>query len=861
MTFVARGEAEATTVVMEKKLHRNTSLHHCVRTLTSHPSSVHMLQSLRHAWRSLWRTPAFTITAALTLVVGIAATVGMFAVVNGVLLRPLPYGDPDRLVGAWHDMPPINVTRANQTPSTYFTYRRHARTIEDIALYSEGAVNVSDPGAAAEPQRLRAALTTASLVPVLQVRPLLGRFFSEAEDVPNGPSVVVISEGFWRTRLGGDPRVLGRTLEVNGRPREIVGVMPSRFRFPEATTQLWLPMALDPVASFPGGFSYNSVARIKPGVTIADVQRDFTATLPRVVETSPMMAPGVPMKMLLEQAKPVPVITSMREDVTGSISRTLWMVAGAAGLVLLVACFNVANLILVRADARQRELAVREALGAGRARVLAHFIAESVVLTGIATMLGTAVAWAAVRALVIASPRDIPRLAEVNVDWAAAGFAVLLTVGIAILCSLLPALRIGRVMLAKALREGGRAGTGRAQHRVRGALVAGQIALALVVLASSGLLLRTYRELTMVDPGFEARNVATLWLSPSGARYNDSTLVRFYSELTDRIAALPGVRQVGISSRLPLMMYGVNQNPFYAENDRRSEGSIPPLQMFATTDGGYFSAIGTRLLAGRTFERIETQREYEAIISELTAETFWQTPANAVGKRFRPLPTGPWYTVIGVVETTRDTSLAAPPTPAVYFPQSFPADTADNQVRGLMAVVVRTHGLDPAAIIPSVQKVIHGLDPSLPTFDAQPMQSVMDRSMARLSFVMVILASAALMTLLLGAIGLYGVMAYLVTLRTRELGVRIALGAAPGAVAAMLTRQGSVLAAIGIAAGLAVFALVARLLQSFLYGVAPLDPVALGGATVVLGAIALLASWIPARRASRVDPANSLRAD
>lgn len=820
-----------------------------------------MLPSLRYAWRSLRRTPAFTLTATLTLVVGVGATVAIFAVVNGVLLRPLPYGNAERLVGAWHDMPTISVNRANQTSTTYFTYRRHAKTIEDIALYSEGSVNVSEPGAAGEPQRVQAAWITASLVPVLQVPPLRGRSFTEAEDFPNGSRVALISEAMWRTRFGADPGVLGRMLEVDGESREIVGIMPSRFRFPASATQLWLPLALDPNAAFPGGFSYNSVARMRPGVTMDAVEREFAAVLPRVVETSSMMAPGVPMQMLLDQAKPEPVITAMQEDVTGSIARTLWMVAGAAGLVLLVACFNVANLILVRADARQRELAVREALGAGRARVLAHFLAESAVLASVAAVLGTIVAWGAVRALVIAGPAEIPRLHDVNVGWREASFAVLIAALVALVCSVLPALRIGRVLLANALREGGRAGTGRAQHRVRGALVAGQIALALVVLASSGVLLRTYRQLTGVRPGFEARDVATLWLSPAGSRYSDTTLVRFYAQLAARVATLPGVRHVGISSRLPLMSHGVNKNPFYAENDQRSESKIPPLQMFATTDGGYFRAMGTPLLAGRTFEGMETQREYEAVISRLTAETFWQTPENAVGKRFRPLPSGSWYTVIGVVESMRDTSLAAPQTGSVYFPQAFPADTSMNQLASTMALVVRTDGTDAASIIPSLQRVVRDLDPSLPTFEAQPMQTVVNRSMARLSFVMAIVAAAAVVTLLLGAIGLYGVMAYLVTLRTRELGVRIALGAAPAAVAAMLTKQGSILAAFGIAGGLAVFAVVARFLQSFLYGVAPLDPVTLAGATLLLAAIAVLASWIPARRAARVDPASSLRSD
>jgi putative ABC transport system permease protein len=825
---------------------------------------VSLIQPLRHAARSLRRAPVFTVTAALTLVIGIAATVAIFTVVNGVLLRPLPYGQPDRLVGAWHDLPPINITRANQTSATYFTYRKFARTIEDIAVYSDGSVNISDPRAGAPPERVTAGYISAGVVPLLQVPPVLGRTFNAAEDLPNGPKVVVISEAMWRGRFGADRDVLGRTFDVGGESRQIIGVMPARFQFPVNGAQLWLPMALDPSSSFPGGFSHGAIARLRPGVTLDAARRDFAAVLPRIVELSPMMAPGVPTQMLLDQAKPIPVITPLREDVIGDVARTLWMVAAAAGLVLLVACFNVANLILVRADGRQRELAVREALGAGRARVLLHFLAESAVISGIAALLGFGLAWASVRALVAAGPTNIPRLGEVNVGWEAIVFTLVLAGLVALVCSAIPALRIGRVLLANALREGGRSGTaGRAQHRVRGALVALQIALALVVLAASGLLLRSYQRLMAIEPGFQPGDVATLWLSPTGTRYRgDSSVARFYTQLTQRVAQLPGVQEVGITSRLPLLARGMNQNPFYAEGDQGSASKIPPLQLFATTDGGYFRAIGTPLLAGRVFDRPDVQQEHEVVISQRTAETFWQTPANAVGKRFRPLPAAPWYTVVGVVASMRDTALAAPPTASVYFPQVVPADTTQSQVTRTMALVVRgAPGRDPASLIPAVQQVVREMDPALPTFDAQGMADVVNRSMERLSFVMVILGSAAVVTLMLGAIGLYGVMAYLVTLRTRELGVRIALGAAPGAVAAMLTRQGALLTGAGIAAGLLLFALLARFLKAFLYGVAPMDPVTLAGASIVLAAIALLASWIPARRAGRVDPAVSLRAE
>jgi len=668
----------------------------------------------------------------------------------------------------------------------------------------------------------------------------------------------------WRTRFGAERSVIGRTLDVNGKSRQIVGVMPATFRFPLATTQIWLPLALDPNTPYSEGFNYDGVARLKPGVTIEAARNDFAAILKRLPELYPSFVPGVTTKMLMDQAKPVAVLIPMRKDVTGDIAGTLWMIAAAAGLVLLVACANVANLILVRADSRQRELAVREALGAGRARVLGHFLAESAVLALGAGAIGLGVATLAVRALVRAGPANLPRLSEVSIGATEVAFAVLVSGFIALVCSIIPALRIGRVQLGNALREGGRGGTtGRARQRVRGALVAAQIALALVVLAGSGLLVRTFQRLNAVKPGFDAEHVTTLWVAAPRARYKtDTTLVRFYSQLTAAVARLPGAQSVGLSSRLPLVRHGMNQNPFYVEGDVSSASKIPQLQIFTTIDGGYFRTMGIPLLAGRNFGSLETQPENEAIVSQRTAEHFFKdsTGATALGKRFRPLPTGPWYTVIGVVGNARDTALTAVPSHTVYFAQVVPRDTLLGQTRSTMALVVRSAG-DPAAIIPAVRSALREIDPTLPTFDVQPMTTVVRASMARLQFVIVILGSAAVVALLLGAVGLYGVMAYLVTLRTRELGVRIALGAQPRAVAAMMTRQGLVLTAAGVAGGLILFALVARFLRAFLFGVAPSDPLTLLAASVTLVVVASLASWIPARRASRVNPVEALRAE
>ncbi len=820
---------------------------------------------LRPAWRSLVRAPAFTITASATLVIGIGAAIAIFTLVNGVLLRPLPYGEPDRIVGAWHDLKGINMPKGNQTAATYFSYKRLARTIENIGVYQEDAVNVSDPTGGAAPQRVTSAWISAGVIPVLRVVPLRGRNFTEAEDLPKGPNVVIISEGIWRSRFGSDPQVLERTLEVNGQTRQIVGVMPARFRFPNASTQIWLPVAIDPTEQFYGGFNYDGIARLKPGVSIATAERDFAAILPRTPELFPMMAPGVPTQMILDQAKPAPRLVPHKEDVVGGIAKTLWIVAAAAGLVLLVACANVTNLILVRADARQRELAVREAIGASRIRVLMHFFAESAVITAVAAVVGLGLATLAIRVLVSAGPVEIPRLAEIGIDGTTIAFTIIVTILVAVLCSVIPSLRLARMRLSIALREGGRGGTAsRVQQRVRSTLVAAQIAFALVALAGSGLLVRTFLRLNEVRPGFNAEKVAMFWLSLPTARYpNDTVVVRFFTELLDRVQSLPGVQSAGITSRVPLVARGQSSNAFFPEDDPASYANkIPPLQTFITTDGGYFRTMEIPLLAGRTFDRLERQSSRETIISQATAIQFYKdsTGQRAIGQRFRTLPNGEFFTVVGVVGSTRDTALAAPGSQTVYFPQVPASNIFSEQTRRTMALLVRTAG-EPTSITRAVQTAVRELDATLPLFDVRSMTVTFRASMAQLSFTIIVLGAAAVVTLLLGAIGLYGVMAYIVTLRTRELGVRIALGASPQGVVAMLTKQGVILTAFGIAGGLALFAVVARFLRTFLFGVAPTDVLTLVSASALLVAIATLASWIPARRTAKLDPANVLRAE
>jgi putative ABC transport system permease protein len=828
------------------------------------------LRLFGHTWRSLRRVPVFTATIVLTLTVGIGAATAIFTVVNAVLLRPLPYASPDRLVGVWHHMAKIDAKRWGMTSGMYFTYAQLAHSLESIAAYVDGSESVTDPDGLAEPERMPMAATTANLFQTLGVSPLLGRTYSEAEDVPSGPDVVVISEGLWRSRFAGDRGIIGKKIVISGRTTEIIGVMPERLRFPSADTKLWMPSRLDPNDPYPGTFRYHAVARLAPAVSLAAAQRDLANVLPRLVERFPNHAPGLTTQAMLDQAGPRPDLALMRDDMVGDVARTLWVVAAAAALVLLVTCANVANLLLLRADGRHRELAVRTALGAGRSQVLAQFFAESMLLAGIASVLAVAADVVGVKLLVSAGPAEIPRLAEIHVDAMTIAFTAVVALLVAVACSTIPALRFLHGNPLASLREGGRGGTaGGHRQRARSILVAVQMAFALVVLAGSGMLFRSFQRLHAVKPGFDPENVATLWVSlPPRTYATPASIVRFYANLTQRAANVPGVKSVGITSTVPLTHFQKKSNGFFVEGDATYAHSIPPLQYYVKTDGGYFKTMGIPLIAGRTFGPIVAlQQPDEAIISQHTAEQFFHDPTgrSALGKRFQPIPHSAWHTIVGVVGSVRDTSLSAPVTGAVYVPEAVTIDTGAHLPLGMalsptMALVART-AIDAAAVTRALQALVRELDPTLPTFDARTMHATMERSMARVSFTMVILGVAAGVTLVLGIVGLYGVIAYVVTMRTREIGVRIALGAQPRSVMRMVAKQGLALSLAGVAAGIALSLITARFLRVLLFEVTPSDPIALGGAAATLVALALLASWVPARRAARVDPTESLRAD
>jgi predicted permease len=814
--------------------------------------------------RSLRRAPAFTATVLLTLATGLGVAAAIFTVVNDVVIRPLPYGNPDQLVSVSHDMPTLSFHDAGIAPSMYFTYQRLARTFDGLALYRTSSVDATDPDGAEEPVHLASAFVSGNFMSLFQVPAARGRALSDADEKPGAPNVVVISDGLWQTRFGANAHVVGKHLVVAGASREIVGVMPPSFRVPAAKTEVWLPLQLDPAAPWLGGFNSRAYGRLKPHVAVIDAMRDLTATLPRAMELFPLIAPGVTSKLLFEQGKPVPRVVPLRDNLVADVAPTLWVVAAAAALVLLVMCANVANLMLVRAESRHRELAIRAAMGASRGRIVSHFLIESLVLAGAASVLALVAAIVAVRLLVRASPIEIPRLAEVHVDLGTIGCVAVASVFVAVICAVPPALRAIRSGVLSGLRESGRAATaGNARARSRSVLVGVQMALALVALIASGLLLASFDRLRAVRPGFDANGVATLWVAAPPARYPQQTDVdHFHSRLLARMTALPGVSAAGISSSLPLSPSGHNGDPLYVEGARDATKAIPPLQIYSAADAGYFRAMGIPLVAGHSFTSLETQRWNEALVSQETARrTFGDsTGATAIGKRFQILPDGPTYTVIGVVGSIRDTSLMLPPSRAVYLPEVATQDTVEGPVTRTIAVVVRTTG-NVEATTRAMRQVVHEVDPTLPTFDTRPMTDIVSASTARLAFIVVVLGVAAAVTLLLGVVGLYGVIAFIVSLRMRELGLRIALGASPRGVAGMVARRGLVLSGVGGVAGTGIAVVVARFLRSFLFEVTPLNPEILVGAMLILAGCALAASWVPARRAARVDPALVLRSE
>jgi putative ABC transport system permease protein len=829
-------------------------------------------QTARHAVRRLLRAPAFTVAACLTLMLGIGATTAVFSVVNAVLLKPLSYQRPEQLVDLSHTLTVSGVSRVDQSDGTYLYYRRANRVFTDVAAYRVLGVNVGRLAGAApgetRAQRVMAARVTASVFNVLGAAPLRGRSLTENDDRPGAAPVVVLGQRLWERQFGRDEAIVGRRLDVNGVAREIIGVMPANFQLPETRTELWLPLGLDPANTATAAFDYRGVARLRDGVTLGAAATDLQRLLPHVPEAFPGRLTAGAITQIHMKA----IVRPLRDVVVGDVGRVLWVVLGAVACVLLIACANVMNLFLVRAEARQHELAVRRALGAGRAAIVAEFLSEGFVLAVAGGALALGLAFVGTRVLrSLEGEIDIPRLTDVGVDGAVLALTAGITILAAFLVSAIPALRSTSVSTSAMLAEAGRsATTGRKRHRARHMLVVVQMALALVLLTGAGLMARSFARLRSVQPGFDAAHAFTFRVAlPSAAYPTSGDAARLIARALDGLAALPGVKAAGVVSKLPLVDEARRDTALFVEDQPLAMGGMPNVHQVAYASPGYFVALGIPLIEGRSFEALDPARApREIIVSRSIAARYWGG-VRVVGKRARMGPVGDWFTIVGVAGDVHGSGLDQPADETIYLPlvtdvaQPKPNDSAAQPMLWTpreIAFVTRTDR-DPASVAAQVERAIRAIDPGVPAYGAHVMSDVVARSAARTTFTLMLLGIASAVALVLGAVGIYGVISYIVSLRGREVAVRLALGARPMDVRRLVSRQAMGLAALGIGVGVVGAIAVTRVLAALLFGISPTDPFALAGAVVVLFAVAVLASWVPARRASQVDPARALRAE
>ena len=813
---------------------------------------------LRVALRRLRRAPSFAITTTLVLALGVGATTAIFSIVNGVILRPLPYHDPERLVEITHTLQIAGITTADQSEAGLLFYQRHATAFDGIAGWRDRDVNVSppadDPGT---PARVSAAMVTANIFDVLGIRPELGRDFHTGEDRVNTPPVAMLSHRLWKRLFRGDRSVIGKPMLIDGVSREIIGVMPPDFVFVHSAPDVWYPIPLDPATALATSFNYRSIARLRPAETPTLARADLARILPHLLEEFPSDVPPA----MWASAHIEPMVTPLREFLVGDTAHLLWIILGSVSLVLIIACANVASLFLVRGESRQHELAVRGALGSGTAGMMTQPLSEAIILAFSGGALGLVLAEIGVRvAKAAGGDVGLPRLDELSIDGSVVLFAFGLSLVCAIFVSLVPVLRARRIPLALVLREAGRSGMiGGARQRLRSALVVAQVALALILVASSGLLARSFARLRDVRPGFEPNGLimARVVLPPASYKTNASVVQRD-NQLLEQVRALPGVRAASLSDLAPLTP-DANTTVVTVEDHPLPPNTVPRVHTVVTIDGEYFRTMHIQLLAGRSFPTADAAHPLtEAIVSHAFAVRYWPT-GSPIGKRIRAGIAGPWLTIVGEASDVHYDALDKPMSEAVYYPMVLP-DTVQNGVPRYITLFVdaKDHEAGVAAL---VRNTVHALDRSLPTYDEHPLTEIVAAATARARVTLALLASASALALLLGALGVYGVMAYTVSLRQREIGVRLALGAAPRTVSGMISRQGLRLGILGVTIGLMGALATTRLLRGLLYEVSPTDPVALGGTCVALLIIAALASWVPARRAAAIDPLEALRRD
>ena len=816
---------------------------------------------LRQVFRRLGRTPMFTAITLITLAVGIGANTAIFSVIESVVLEPLAYPHSEQLVDVSHSAPGLNIKNIGASPSNYFIYREQSRTIQDIGLYQGDSVSVTG---VAEPEQVPALNVTDGMLPLLGVPPAIGRGFNRDDDSPSGPKVVMITYGYWQRKFGGDPSVIDRSITVDGKSQQIIGVMPKTFHFLDrADPALFLPLKIDRDKVVLGNFSYQAVARLRPGATIADLNADVSRMLPIVFHSFPPF-PGVSLKMF-EDVHMGPKLSPLKHFVIGDVSKLLWVLMGAIGLVLLIACANVANLLLVRVEGRRQELGIRSALGASRGRITAELLLESTVLGLLGSALGLALAYGGLRVLIAMAPDGLPRINEIGIHAPVLLFTLVLSLLASMLFGSVPVLKFAGASLATGLREGGRTlSQSRERHRARSTLVIVQVALALVLLICSGLMIRTFRALTHVHPGFtRPAEVQTFSLSITEAEVPDSEqVVRMFEAIQHKIEAVPGVSHVALSTSIPLDG-NRSSDPIFPQDHPYAEGQLPPLRRFKFVAPGFLATLGTPLIAGRDFSWTDVyNRTPVALVSENLAREYWHDPVNAIGKRIRAISPQDWTEIVGVVSNVYDDGVDQDPSSTVYWPvlmKNF--EGTNNFVARGLSIAIRTPRAGSQTLMHDVQQAVWSVDANLPLAEVRTLDYYYKKSMARTSFTLVMLAVAGGMALLLGTIGLYGVIAYSVSQRTREIGIRMALGAQQKELTKMFVRHGLTLAGIGVLCGLiAAFALM-RLLSSLLFHVSPVDPLTYGAVALGLVAAAMLASYIPSRRAASVDPIEALRAE
>jgi predicted permease len=819
---------------------------------------------LKLALRRLRKSPGFGITVLLTLAIGIGANTAVFTVLDGILLKPLPYPQPEQLVAVWLHAPgAAGLTNFAEglrlSPSMYLTFAEHNRTFQSIGVWISGTANVTG---IAQPEEVHTTYISDGVLQALNVPPAAGRWILTADQVPHTHEVTMLSYGYWQRRFGGDPSVIGRNIEVDSHTREIVGVMPRGFEVMNQDFDLLIPLAFDPRHQILAGFGYNGIGRLKPGVTVGEADADIERMLNIWMDSWSNGDGGG--GHFYETWKISGAIRPMKQEVIGNISSVLWAVMGTIGMVMLIACTNVANLLLVRAEGRQQELAVRTALGAGRARIAREVLGECLLLALIGGVLGIGIAEAGLRLLAAIGPANLPRLHEISLDARSIAFTLGLSLVSALLFGTIAALKSMRTAGSLAHASAGRtASVSRERRRGRNLLVIAQVAMAMVLLISAVLMIRTLAALRGVDPGFaDANHVQTLRITiPQQLIPDAQATMRLENSIADKLAAIPGVSSAAFVRDAPMDEIDPAWNNIFIEGKDDRAGSAP-MRLFNYVSPGYFRTAGTRLVAGRdyTWDDVYGLRPV-GIISENLARESWGSAQAAMGKRFRIMPGQAWVEVIGVAQDVHQNGVDEEAPATVYWPVMVKVPWANNTLDTQRSVTFFVHSgrAGTKSLQSEIQQAVWQVNGSLPVASVQTMGDLYGRSMARTSFTLVMLAIAGIMALALSLIGIYGIISYAVSQRTREIGIRMALGARKGELRWMFVRTALALTGVGVVFGLGAAAAVARMLRTLLFGVSPLDPMSFAAVPFILAAAAALASLVPASRVAAVNPVDALK--